>query len=394
MRTWTPRLLLLASFSLAVAGCAREPVLPRSFQAEVLSIVDPARVQLQATGIGKEFEWAVRDAQKAAMARVMQDIVQSAEEKQRFDGAARAIYRNVERYVERWELRDRRRRPDGDIEVRGSVVVNRRLIEDDLVARGVVLERRQLLSELERPTLAVLPDADTAGADWQRFAANQASSYLTQRRYDVVDLDQLRQIEADTDALRGIDGIPEDPKARIALRSGADIYLEYGVRLDEGQVGRDRTVKASASVKAFETTTARQIGAATGFSKDYAATAGAGDKAIAEAVGDAIDRVLANINDYWKDDLAQGRQYMVTIRGQFGSRDRAARRAVYEALREVAGDLKENVATDQTLNYRVWYRGSNTELLFALQDKVESALGGRELREVTTSRKLLVLAIE
>lgn len=376
----------------SLVGCAKEPILPRSYRAEVLATVDPARVRMQATGVGKEFEWAVRDAQKAAMGRVIQDLVQSQEEKDRFnEKAQKAIYKEVDRFVEGWTLKERRRRPDGDIEVTGEVVVNRRQIEDRLVADGIVLERRKLLAQIERPTLAVLPEVETAKAEWTTFASNHAASYLTQRKYDTVDLDTLRRVEADTAALRGLEGVAADPKARIALQSGADIYLEYSVTVADGKVGKDSTVKATASVKAFETTTARQIGAATAFSKDYAATAGARDKAIAEALGDAIDRVLANIDDFWKDDMAHGRQYLVSIRGDFGGKDRDARRLLYGIVKETATDFKENVATDKTLNYRVWFKGSNSDLLFALQDKAAATLGVRELREVTTNRKLLVL---
>lgn len=254
-----------------------------------------------------------------------------------------------------------------------------------------MLERRKLLAEIERPTMAVMPEAETAKAEWTTFSSNHASSYLTQRKYDTVDLDTLRRVEADTAALRGLEGVTADPKARIALQSGADVYVEYQVTVADGKVGKDSTVKATASVKAFETTTARQIGAATAFSKDYAATAGARDKAIAEALGDAIDRVLANIDDFWKDDMAQGRQYLVSIRGDFGGKDRDARRLLHGIVKETAADFKENIATDKTLNYRVWFKGSNSDLLFALQDKAAAALGGRELREVTTNRKLLVL---
>jgi hypothetical protein len=385
-------LLVTATALTALGGCAKEPILPRSFRAEVVATVDPARVRMQTTGVGEEFEWAVRDAQKAGIARVVQDLVQSQEEKGRFDEKAqKALYSETDRFIEGWTLKDRRRRPDGDIEATGEVVVNRRLIEDHLVAAGIILERRKLMAAIERPTMAVLPDAATAKAEWTTFSSNHAASYLTQRKYDTVDVATLRQVEADTAALRTLEGVTQDPKARIALQSGADIYLEYQVTLDGGKVGKDSTVKASASVKAFETTTARQIGAATAFSKDYAATAGARDRAIAEALGDAIDRVLANVDDFWKDDMAQGRQYLVSIRGDFGGKDREARRLLHGIIRDTAAEFKENLATDKTLNYRIWHQGSNSDLLFALQDKAAAALGGRELREVTTNRKLLVL---
>lgn len=387
------RLLTLSLCCLAFSGCAKEPLLPRSFAAEMLESVDPARVRLSANGIGAEFDWAVRDAQRAAMARVIQDMVQSQEEKNRFDFVATEIYGNVVRYVERWTLQDRRVDSNGEIRVRGEVVLNRRALEDDLVRLGVIQKRSELLQQLDYPTVAVLPSEGTAGKPWTEFASNHAASYLTQRKYDVIDLAQLRQIEGMAGALKGVSGIPNDPKAVIALQAGSDVYFDYDIRLDRAQVGRDGTVKASATVKAYETTTARQIGAATGFSETYADTAGAQEKAIAEALGDAIDRVLANVEDYWKDDLGRGHQFLLTIDGTFGATQPQARRAVFEAVKSATVDLKENLATDRTLNYRVWAKGSNTELLFALQDAVAARLPGARLEEVTTNRKLLVLRL-
>lgn len=384
---------LLSSLAfLLLPACAREPILPQSFQAEVLEIVDPARVKILATGIGKEFEWAVHDAQKAAMARVMQDIVQSQEEKGRFQEVQELIYGNYRKYVEGWELKSRRRTEEGEIEVKGVVTLNRRLLEDDLIQQGVVKERRERLELLEFPTIALLPEASVKGAAWITFAQNHGASYLTQRKYDVVDLQQLAKVEEMAEGLKEVEGLPSDPKAIIALQAGADLYIAFDLRLDEGAVGQDRTVKASASVRAFETTTARQIGAASGFSREYPLTAGAREKAIAEALGDALDRVLANVEDYWKDDLKRGHQFLLTIRAPL-KQNPELRRALVEAIRSVAKSSKEELVSDMTMNYRVWYPGSNTDFLFALQDAVKSRTR-RELKEVTTTRKLFVLKVE
>lgn len=377
---------------LCIPACSREPILPQSFQAEVLEIVDPARVRILATGIGEEFEWAVHDAEKAAMARVIQDIVQSPEEKGRFEAQAEEVYKNYRKYVEGWELKSRRRTEEGDIEVKGVVTLNRRLLEDDLVALAIVKERRERLELLEFPTIALLPEATVKGASWLTFAQNHGASYLTQRKYDVIDLNQLARVEEMAEGLKGVEGLPSDPKAVIALQAGADVYIAFEIRLDEGMVGQDRTVKASAGVRAFETTTARQIGAASGFSREYPLTAGAREKAVAEALGDALDRVLTNIEDYWKDDLKRGHQFLITIQAPLKGNNEL-RRALVESLRSVAKSTKEELVTDRTMNYRVWYPGSNTDFLFALQDAVK-ARARKELKEVTTSRKLFVLKIE
>jgi hypothetical protein len=383
--------LFFLSLLIFPVSCAKEPILPQSFQGEVLRIVDPSRVELMVTGIGEEFEWAEHDAQKAGMARIVQDLVQSAEEKERFSYVQERFYKEYKKYVERWELKGRKKRGDGTIEVKGVVVLNRRLMEDDLIGLGVIKERRERLELLEYPTIALLPETSSSEPPWLRFVWNHGLSYLTQRKYDVIDIEQLKKVEAMAGGLKEIEGLPTDPKAIVALQAGADIYVVFEIRLDRGRVGSDATVKASCGVKAYETTTARQVGASSGFSQEYPATAGAEEKAVAEAMGDALDRVLTNIEDYWKDDLKRGHQFLITIQGDFRSRPEL-RRGLVEIIRSVTKGFKEEISTDRTLNYRVWYSGSNTDLLFSLQDAWKGKFKG-ELKEVTTTRKLLVLRV-
>jgi len=388
------RITTVAAITVGFAACSGSaPLMPQSHQAQLMESINPQTVRVAATGIGKEFAWAVDDAKKAAISHVAESLVQSRDEQAAWEMHAPEVYKQFERYIVDWELKSRLKAADDNIEVRGEVIVNREGLADDLVAANVVSERREILSELSHPTIAVLPDDGNEGRSWTKLAANRAGSFLTQRKYDVIDLEQLRRVEKMSTGLRNVDGIPSDPKAMIALQAGADVYIVFDVQLDEQSIGSDRTVKASASMKAFETTTARQVGTATGFSKAYAKTAGAADKAVAEAIGDAVDSVLSNIDDYWKDDIDVGQQFLLTISGQFGADNRQARRTIHRALRQATADLKETLATDRTLNYRVWASGSATDLLFTLQDEVEAALPGYRLEEVTSNRKLLVLEL-
>lgn len=388
------RAAALALAAMAATGCASMPIMPISYAAEVTQSLDNDRAQLRATGIGDKYEWAVADAQKAAIAKIAQSLVQSQDEKAQWELIQQSVYANFMKYVERADLKGTVKQPDGSTKVQMEVVVNRRVLQDDLVSQGVIKEQRQLLSEIQNPSIAVIADAGLKGKEYEAFALNHAAGYLTGRKFEVLDIEQVRKIQDMGNQMNMIQG-NLDPMAQIALQIGSDIYLVVQISVEQGSVGSDKTIKGSASVKAFETTTARQLGAASGFSKNYAATADSTNKAIAEALSDAADKVLVNVMDYWKDDVKKGSQFLIQIAGSFGSKGgREARRLLDATLKKVAGEVKQDLATDQTLHYRVWFTGSNTDLLFALQDAVDKNLQGAELKSVSENRKLLTLQLQ
>ena len=63
-------------------------------------------------------------------------------------------------------------------------------------------------------------------------------------------------------------------------------------------------------MRAFETTTARLLGAETGYSDESAAPATA---LVEAAMTNALDNVMSRINSYWQDDIKNGLQYKVIV---------------------------------------------------------------------------------
>lgn len=378
-----------------VAGCGAKNTRPTSYQAEIVESLDGNRVRVRAVGVGDHTQEAIADGYRAAVYRVSQDLVQSPDERVAFEGVADEIYANANKYVERYEIKSRRKEPHADVKLNLDIVVNRRLLADDLVALGVIKAQRDLLTELRNPSIVVLPDAKIDGTAWRQFAIDHVASYLTARKFEVLDAGQVAKLDLAAARTQGAGGISTDPQAAIALEIGGDIYVVFDVSVDRGAVGRDGTLKATANVRAFETTTARSVGSETGFSREYATTAGAEQKAIAEALSDAIDKLMIKVMAYWKDDTVKGFQYLVQVRGNFGGDDgERVSRAMYEAVKAVAGaNFKENVATAQTLNYQVWYKGDNRELLYALQDKFQPVTN-KKLRSLSNNRKMLQLQVE
>lgn len=381
--------------SLVATGCGSNSVRPTSYQAEVVESIDGNRVRVAAVGVGDDTQEALTDGYRAAIYRVSQDMVQSQEERVSFDGVQEEIYAKANTYVERYTIKSRRKEPHADVKLNLDIVVNRKRLTDDLVAMGVLKAQRELLSDLKNPSIVVLPEAKINDKAWRQFAIDNVTGYLTTRKFEVLDGGQVTKLNTMSAESRAAAGIGNDEQAAIALQLGGDIYVIFDVNVSKSSVGRDGTLKASASARAFETTTARSIGSATGFSREYAATAGVEEKAVAEALSDAIDRVLINVMDFWKDDAIKGFQYLVQVNGDFsGDAGQKNRRILYQTIKGSVGELKENLATDKTLNYRVWYKGSNTDLVFGLQDKFEKDAAGRKLKSVSENRKLLQFTVE
>jgi len=124
------------TFSLAavLAACGSKQAKPTSYQAEIVESLDGNRVRVAAVGAGDDTQEAIMDGYKAALYRVSQDLVQSAEERIGFEGAQDEIFANANKYVERYEIKSRRREPHAEVKLNLDVVVNRKRLADDLVA--------------------------------------------------------------------------------------------------------------------------------------------------------------------------------------------------------------------------------------------------------------------
>lgn len=376
-------------------GCATPmPTAPSGLSAKLLQTLDTQRVRYHAHGVGKTYESAILDGQMTVVAVAARSIAEHPEERARLEARRSDMYARLRRYVAESKVVKRVANASGDVEVDLIVDLHRTVLEEDLVAWGIATSRQELLEALAFPTVAVLPDATAIQADWRQFAESESASYLTQRRYDVIELDALRKVEQSVQQIRVLAGLDIDPTAMIALQAGADVYFTYSVRVEHSRSGSTPMIRAIAAVKAFETTTARGIGTGSGFSKEYVQRPGVMDKAIAEALADAFGKTLGDVEAYWREDMRRGSAYIVTFSGDFSSDNRAARRAVHDVLSQIARTVNQDQATASTLNYRLRYDGSNTDLLYALQDGIEARVPGVRVHETTMNRKLLVLAIE
>ncbi|MFN3820822.1 MAG: DUF6175 family protein [bacterium] len=404
---------------------------PRSKQATLIESVSPTEILVRASGIGhwekgqgkkKDlenylFEEALWDARRSAVWFVLEGgtdpLLRSSGERDAFRRWEEEFYdpSTVQLFIA-WEgtdilnrqKREIRKKTEYELTIEKAFKINKQAIQDWLVRKGVIQPTAEVAEVIGNPFIMVIPATGKGEnpLDLLRqnshlsHAAKVIEGYLTQRQYDVVVPEQQVVLAELTSAQQFIKGLEEDPSYALALSVGSDIYITYEVKLEYEP---RNTRKAVVNVRAYETTTARLLGTETG----YSPTAQASEMALIEnAVNDAIDKVLSRINAYWKEDLNRGVQYkvIVTIEG-------AASPETAEEVQIAFLDLwdglthqrrfKENVITQQVLDYNIWcdpreYR-QTLKLYRKMKEMLERSHPRMKLSQVNLNRKLLLLKV-
>jgi len=403
--------------------------LPQSREALFVESSGPAEVVILATGLGihtprnrwdkpdqsELTEGAKLDARRSAIWFIVlggsDPLLTTADEKLKFNGVQESFFaaNNIQKYIA-WEsdrFEERIKLDDGNkLRIKRAIRLNKRLIQEDLEKLGVMTAKNDLAATLGLPNIMVLPEApkgknpiDLLRNDvTYKKGAEVIESYLTSRRYDVLAPDQAEGLNELVSASQSLKDVEEDATYLLALSVGADIYITYNITTESRKVGSSTVKKAAVAVRAFETTTARLLGTETGYSRERPSMDA---MVIEEAINDAIEKVLARINAYWKEDLSRGVQYkvIISISTEYDTDD--AEDVLFEltdALAEMSNSTKEILLTDYTLDYLIWanpekYQKSS-DIYRALKKTIDRALPDGKVRRVTMNRKLIVLKID
>jgi hypothetical protein len=402
--------------------------LPVSRQATFVEAVTADEVLIKAKGVGgvsgmfgfKEEEsvkLAEQDARKSALYFVvyggagLDGIVKSDEEKRKFGPIEQELFANdnVQKYIS-WESNsfDSRVKLAGGekIRIEKQFRINRAALLTFLTDRKVIEKLEDVTEEIGLPTLMALPEVKPGENPLNELRSNAAlkqgasviEAYLTQKKYNVVAPEQAQQIYEQQKAQLSVKGHEEDLSYMIALSVGSDIYVSYTVTVDTRKVGSTDVRKASVSVRAYETTTARLLGAETGYSEESAAPANA---LVEAAVTNALNNVISRLNAYWQDDLKNGSQYKIifTITGQYDEDTKYdIADAAAKTLKKIANRTKENVVADNTLDYLAWIQDKDLQSPSALFRELRREFGNNfsqgKLKQITLNRKLIVVGIE
>ncbi|MGE5316207.1 MAG: DUF6175 family protein [Acidobacteriota bacterium] len=419
---------VIAATILFTLGAAAQSQPPVSREATFIEANGEAEVLVRAKGIGAasgffgfDEEGSVKnaenDARKAAVYFVLNGgsgldgILKSPDEKRRFAVIESDFWddANVAKFIS-WEatgFENRVKMAGGEkIRLEKQFRVNRRALIELLVERHIIASVAEMTEEAGLPTIMALPDARPGASPLDllrsdavlRQAASAIESYLTYRKYDVIAPDQAEQIYQQQKGQMSLKGKEEDLSYAIALSAGSDIYFTYTVSVDARRVGSSDVRKASVSVRAYETTTARLLGTETGYSEESAAPAAA---LVEAAVTNALNNVVTRVNAYWKDDANNGQQFKVIFAiapafdedAKYDIADAAAK-----TLKKLCSRSKENLVSDKTIDYLVWITDKDLQspsgFFRELRKEFTTNFAQGKLRQVTMNRKLMMVSVE
>lgn len=404
--------------------------MPRSRQGTLIESANPMELMVYAGGTGiwekddsktKDMEnyllkSAEDDARRTAVYFVIlggtTPLLTQAEEKLAFTEIQESFFelKNLNQFIA-WEGTELLKRTKREIEkkkkyellIEKAFKVNRDAIQNYLVGKRVM--KAGLADKIGLPNIMVLPEVPKGknpitvlqSDPTLQHGATVIKEYLTTKRYDVVVPEQSATIADFSAAQKSLGGLEEDYSYQLALSIGSDIYITYKINVADDKFG---TKKAIINVNAYETTTSRLLGSATGYSpstKDPALVL------IENAVADGVDKVLSLITAYWKEDVKLGLQYkvIVTISTNFDADEVTE---ITDAFSEILDELtkneryKEITATSQTLDYLIWVDNEryakSSKLSRDFRTSFEEKFTDGVLKEVNRTGKLLLFKVE
>ena len=402
--------------------------LPVSKQATLVETVSSSEVMIEATGIykgkgkkkkhkikdvkSKGVSMATLDAKKSAVWHVLfggtDPLLKSSQEQQIFGQHQGFFFNNdnISNYITYEDaLLIKKLNTDGGqgIKIVKRFKVNKELLTKDLEARNVIAAREDLAETIGNPFIMVLPAVNKGQSPIDalrtnpayKHAASVVESYLTARQYDVIVPQQQESLESLNAAQMDLGDREEDYSYQLALSIGSDVYIEFsGIQEDAGY----GTKKYALTVKAFETTTARLLGTETGYSQGRK---GELMVSVEEAMNDAIDKVLARVTEYWKKDVKKGIQYklIINLSTDFDEDEvEEIQFALMDAIEEMSKASKENIVTNQTVDYLLWcdpgkYDKSSKVYRYVKKYFKQEDTSGT-LRKVNVNRKMILLKVD
>jgi hypothetical protein len=397
----------VVTLSVVALSSAKDPETkrPLSNQATFVETYSPSEVTIQATGLGKGDKEAIVDLRKCAVNFVLtlgtDPLLSTQAAKAQFDGMAEEFFdpTNINKYIS-WEsdkvvssLKSKLPNGKDGMKITKAVRVNKKLLTDDLAAKGIVSTNQDLSQQIGMPTIMVIPEVPKGQTPLQVFDSNPLAkhasavieSYLTARKYDVLSVTGVDQINEMTKLQGEIKGTEDDPSYQLALALGSDIYIVFA-----GMVYSQN--KVTLQIRAYETTTGRLLGTETGYS---AARPGPAEPLVEEAINSAIDKVLQRLVNYWEDDVKKGIQYKLIFKSLSGTMGEKTQDKISDLIEEAFALNKENVASEKTIDYNVWAKkadfSKSNKIYRFFRDNMSSIA---KISQINVNRKLIILGVE
>jgi len=226
------------------------------------------------------------------------------------DDLMEKIYTDTQGYVSGFKVV--REKQDGALfRVKVKATVKTGVLREKLMALGIIKPL------MDYPRVLILAYPDERHDSNHQSAEMMLAGQLTDRKYEVVDPEQNRQLHGEMTELLAVN-TAENAAARIGLKYYAEIVLLYRLQADTSRNTFDGTmisVPVTMQLKAVETTTAQVLSAkelvirGLGETKKQALHSG-----VVRAARALADQTMPRIESWWWDYTANGIPYTITLK--------------------------------------------------------------------------------
>ena len=329
---------------------------------------DAEYYQVEAEGEGNNHDAALKAAMRAAIEKAVGVYVQSETEVQNWQLKKDQIISHTEAFITDYEILDKFR--TGTIwTIRIMATVSNKKLLDELQ------ELQILQKQLNNPKILVYYDKSGEKYEerYTQQAINSINEYLVTYRYEVVDLGHIEELLREDNALsRYIEG--KDLVFELARRMKADVYITVAVVLENTRYSGGRQYsKAKATIKAFDASTAKLLATRTDYGPEqsFSRESTGYDAGIDMAVKEAIPYVIEQIQGFWKLEISKGTQFKLFVTGiAFPDQMKFT-----QALQNIVNEVKQEGSGENSVEYTVWYFGTNEELVMTLYSVVPTMSG-------------------
>ncbi|PIQ24459.1 hypothetical protein COW36_24730 [bacterium (Candidatus Blackallbacteria) CG17_big_fil_post_rev_8_21_14_2_50_48_46] len=356
--------------------CASLGVAP-AVHADVKNL-DYAVKELETMGVGSNADAAMADAEMKALQAVVDTLVQTDAERQAFAKVQEQVFAQREKYIKRLKILSKGSSEGGGRYYKIRYEVQVQTLRSDLEKAGIISSTKQLSSQLKFPTIMAYYKDPAERSNYAQWSVDRINNYLLEQQFKVVDGKVMQGLQKDDQVVAQSAGSRERLSQALALKAKADFYMR--IEIDPKVVGRsgDYTyVQSPVLVQAFESSSGSPF-----ISKSYQRLDGKGQPealavkgsldvsakiVIEESVAGVMPLIVEDLLRHWKQNVAQGNQYRLVVKGLKGSQ-----KSQFEAgLREHVRDLK--LQSDGA--YLVRYSGVLGDLADLLEESLQAKIG-------------------
>ena len=340
------------------------------YAADVQNVDVNIRKIESAKGSGATRDDALIKAKADAIMQCVKTLVQSDEEKAKFEKHKDTILcTNADKYIsaDTVDVLDKVKTSSG-IRIEIKVVVNIGVLEADLASLGVIKTASQLTQDVGDIKILAFFDFRSTGQRPDKntgWAIDRANWFMGAKKMDYIMQDEALKLAADDEVIKSVKKGANYVQS-IADKAQADIYLKIKASFDKTS---GDYAQAKVQIEAYETGSNSLIARENAQSRELSAESGQDTSmkaAIEEAMGGVMDGLMQKMTKFWKDSIAKGKDYAVVL--NYSSEDK--KDAFETALKGMSASLKMKGQSGSSVEYSIKYKGRLRDLNKALKGKV------------------------